>query len=499
MNQISLITFLLLGIFFVLCSSEQKSALFLANSRFLAPTQPPVSSINEASLVGSHDLKTEHKHSISPFTLAINIIADLCPHGMLPLAYGFAQGGPSGIIPALLLITLFGSMSAYTMTAFAKLGYETGSSTISEIWAKLISPKTAWIVDASIFALCYGCCVFYSAFIGDIFGALAVTLNLKGIFAIRSNILLAISLFILLPLCLQDDLSSLQFSSFLGAFGVIFTTAFHVIRLLDHSYVPGSPMLEHIASRLRPSFPASGAFNLWNTNFGTLMLANLFCVAFLAHYNSINYFQELNSTLQTYQKTVAIGFGISTIVFATMMLVGYRLFGQSALPLILNNFPNKQDELAILARLATGVAITFAYPLMFAGLKSALISLIDRFRRISEPTRNGAVKNTSDPNKVLKTSLLLVSLGTIAAIASKCGEEDVSVVLGLVGSITGCFVAYILPGLLNLTHMRARNRVGLSNNRIEGIVNHILIILGVVFGIFGVYVTLLPSEHQHHI
>ena len=31
------------------------------------------------------------------------MIADLTPHGMLPLAFGLAQGGPSGLVPALLI------------------------------------------------------------------------------------------------------------------------------------------------------------------------------------------------------------------------------------------------------------------------------------------------------------------------------------------------------------------------------------------------------------
>ena len=33
-----------------------------------------------------------HSHKMSIKTLIINIVADLCPHGMLPLAFGFAQG-----------------------------------------------------------------------------------------------------------------------------------------------------------------------------------------------------------------------------------------------------------------------------------------------------------------------------------------------------------------------------------------------------------------------
>ena len=48
--------------------------------------------------------KIDHNHhSMSMTSLIINIIADLCPHGMLPLAYGISRG-PTGIVPALVML-----------------------------------------------------------------------------------------------------------------------------------------------------------------------------------------------------------------------------------------------------------------------------------------------------------------------------------------------------------------------------------------------------------
>lgn len=37
---------------------------------------------------------------------------------------------------------------------------------MGEIWSRLIGEKSKWIADFSLMALCFGCCVFYSAFIG---------------------------------------------------------------------------------------------------------------------------------------------------------------------------------------------------------------------------------------------------------------------------------------------------------------------------------------------
>ena len=49
-------------------------------------------------------------------------------------------------------------------------------------------------------------------------------------------------------------------------------------------------------------------------------------------------------------------------------------------------------------------------------------------------------------SKETKQAAIVAALSLITAIAFKCGEEDVSVVLGIVGSVLGCGVAYVLPG-----------------------------------------------------
>lgn len=458
----------------------------------------------EIDIIANKASAYAHKeHSISFLALVVNVVADLCPHGMLPLAYGFAKGGPTGIVPAIILVLLFGSMSAYSMTAFSSLSTATGSDTIADIWGRLISPKSQYIVDLAIFALCYGCCVFYSAFVGDIFGALAKAFGFQGIFATRANVLLGITSTFLLPLCLQQDLSALQVSSLLGVFGIFYTLGFHVLRLFDGSYASGAALLEHIVPKLRPHFP-NVPFTLLKINKGTLTLANMLCVAFLAHYNSINYFKELNKGQAKYVAAIATGFGISTCVFITMMLVGYKIFGTSALPLILNNFPKTADPLASGARLATGVAITFAYPLMFAGLKSAMFSLMDGKPAVTNATPvvkgkvPAAVVTSKKSSELTKNMAIVAVVASITSIAVKCGEEDVSVVLGIVGSVLGCFVAYVLPGWLQLTHFRQRNRAGLKNNKLEVIVNHALVAIGAIFGVLGVWVTLEEAAAGGH-
>jgi amino acid permease len=281
-----------------------------------ATKSDPTRSVHEI-VANAKSTEVAHKgHKMSLTTLIINIVADLCPHGMLPLAYGIAQGGPTGIIPAVSLVAIFGSMSAYTMTIFARLADETRSNSIAELWEKLISSKTRWLADVAVFSLCFGCCVFYSAFVGDIFGALTAAAGITGTIGKRTTVLGAISAIFLLPLCLLEDISSLQFSSVLGVVGIMFTVAFHVIRVSDGSYIPKLGKFSQLLSaKMQPQWP-SPKFTLWSVNKGTLVLVNMLCVAFLAHYNAINYYKELDgATEKKYKVAITAGFGTALTVF----------------------------------------------------------------------------------------------------------------------------------------------------------------------------------------
>lgn len=188
-----------------------------------------------------------------------------------------------------------------------------------------------------------------------------------------------------------------------------------------------------------------------------------------------------------------------------MMFIGYTIFGSTAQPLLLNNFHRTEDVLATAARFATGLAITFAYPLMFAGLKSSMYSLIDSATAPKTPAPlplvNGrrqakVVAPVRADNKMLKTGCVVAVLSIITSIAFQCGEEDVSLVLGIVGSVLGCGVAYVLPGALSLKHMRVRKAFGQKNASSDVVLAHVLVAMGLFFGALGVWITLSTPAHH---
>ena len=233
-------------------------------------------------------VKKKHAY-ITPRELTQIMVADLAPHGMLPLAWAATRGAGTGVVPALALLAVFASSSAYTLYLAAQLA-EAGrearraAPALSELWrgAKLPFPKA---VDAMVALLCGGCCVFYAAFAADLFYALAKRL---GLGTSREMVLGVLTCIPLAPLCLGDDLSVLKYSSLAGLLGIAYTA----------SFIGKNGATTDVAP-----IPAT------QTCSGTLVLANTLVVAFLCHYNAVQYYRELSPRRRTPDKFRRAVFG----------------------------------------------------------------------------------------------------------------------------------------------------------------------------------------------
>ena len=124
---------------------------------------------------------------------------------------------------------------------------------------------------------------------------------------------------------------------------------------------------------------------------------------------------------------VVRGAALTALVFAATLFGGARAFGSNALPNVLNNY--EADSLgATVARLGTGVAILSGFPLMFAGLKAALDGCF-KLRGPARPATHGAL------------------LAAIASVAATSSEDDIGLIIELLGSTLGVAAAYVVPGL----------------------------------------------------
>jgi len=159
----------------------------------------------------------------------------------------------------------------------------------------------------------------------------------------------------------------------------MYTVCFVLYRAVTKSYVPGGHyhdlMLElgkpHLIAQALPPTP------MFKVSKGTLNLMNMACVAFACHYNGVKYFVELKSrSVAKFSHIMMASFSSVFVIFVSMMFGGACTFGGASQPLILNNYHPTADVGASVARALTGCAIISGYPLMFAGLKSAMFELL---------------------------------------------------------------------------------------------------------------------------
>jgi sodium-coupled neutral amino acid transporter 11 len=167
---------------------------------------------------------------------------------------------------------------------------------LSAVWERIVphGSTTKYIPDLGCVCLTVGCLLFYSAFIGDIFGSLisGVT-RIPSMYRKRWSVLLLLHAIPILPLCLIKDLSALKYSSMTGLVGIVYTIVFVAVRLWDGSYALGGKFHTLMPTKFQPAgqieFPSSSSTKsllgyvsdlpLFHGSKGLLILMNMCCVA----------------------------------------------------------------------------------------------------------------------------------------------------------------------------------------------------------------------------
>jgi amino acid permease len=414
-----------------------------------------------------------------------------------------AAAGGTGPVLATIILFVFGLLSWYSLVSFAraaevvlvKAGEEEAGESLSAVWERTLpnGKLTTYIPDLGCVCLTIGCLLFYSSFIGDLFGSLVSGLTgLPDILRKRWTVLLLLHAVPILPLCLKRDLSALKYSSMTGLLGIVYTVFFVGKRLVDGSYAAGGQFHDLMPAKFQPaaslSFPSKqggGIFGYltdippFHSGKGLLTLMNMCCVAYACHYNAVKYYMELKErTVPAYQGVMAAGIGGTALVFWCMMMLGYATFGSHSQTLLLNNYHGSKDLMATAARALTGVAIISGYALMFAGLK------LDR----------PGVKDVR--SKQDKISAVLVAM--IAITACFVTEHELATVIGIVGSVFGSVVIYMFPAFVNnsLLAMKDKNGNAVAKPFFAGEVlfNKMMVVFGAVFAVLGTWISLAGSD-----
>ncbi|KAJ1440206.1 transmembrane amino acid transporter protein-domain-containing protein, partial [Ochromonadaceae sp. CCMP2298] len=315
-------------------------------------------------------------------------------------------------------------------------------------------------------------CLAYSIIIGDTFTSIFVSSGLSPALATRSNVIIALSSTVLLPLCSLKNLDALKYTSILGLLGTLYTAAFMVIRYLDGSYVEGGQFFGAVSEALRPSFDA-------RTTPGVRLC--LF-TAYVAHYNAPKFFSELKEkTMTNYNKIVTMGFGASIALYFVVMWVGFLQFGGHCSGFILNNYATA-DKLATAARVAIGTGILCGYPLTFSALRDGVLDL-------------ARVKKADQRGVLIPVTVVLLALLTVGALLL----DNVGKVVSFSGALIGSLLIYIIPATMNIFNIRRAATTSTSTSGVtytpaqkaELLLNVLIALSGITVAVFGVAINLM--------
>lgn len=237
------------------------------------------------------------------FTSSINLLKNCVGAGVFSLnsRVSAITVDPSHFKFVVMLIFGMALWAVYNFYIVGETCRLTKSSTFGEAWSKTVSANSRWIVQFVITAAPIVSCVANTIVLSDV---LKLILQVVGapswIYTSRPYIVLVLCTFILFPICIVKDLSTLKSVSVVGIVGQLTAMIALAIRLLDGSYKLGGKYYE----TANIGHQAIAAANAATSSSGTVIepfalskwfiLASLLSYCFVTHYN-VSIFSSLFS------------------------------------------------------------------------------------------------------------------------------------------------------------------------------------------------------------
>eukprot|EP00964_Phaeocystis_antarctica_P039596 scaffold22648_cov59-Phaeocystis_antarctica.AAC.1 len=216
----------------------------------LSRSAPLVAAATESESTGS---------SVASST--VNLVKAIVGSGVLSLPVGIAAFSSSrkALIPALVMLSVIGTLSAYCFAMVGRVCVATGTNTWGAAWKETVGEKSAWIPSSFVAILCASASLQYTMVIGDSFAPIFAQAGLPKLIASRSGAIALVTALCTLPLSLLPNLEMLKYTSFLGIGGLLYTAAFMAGRV--GAYKPGlaNGFHEAVPAALRPKFTDGAA------------------------------------------------------------------------------------------------------------------------------------------------------------------------------------------------------------------------------------------------
>jgi amino acid permease len=349
------------------------------------------------------------------------------------------------VIPAIFFVALLGTLSAYTFGLYGRVVHATQAKSLGELWEKLQSKSSAWVVSLANLTFCFGAALSASIFLGDVFPSLAQAAGLSGLGTSRSLWIVIVALTTLLPICSLKSLAALAPLSLLGIFGTLLTVGFvgwrcPTLNAASPYSAVGGPLLASLATHQLPHF---NTFSKAAGHPASLIFGGMAASAFVGHFSAPDFYHSVrrkdasaNKALDDFLKVTVGAFPVVILVNCLVLVFGFLTFGGNSSGFILNNYSNL-DPFASLCRLLMAICVIGGYPFLVGGCKSEVVGLL-KSKTNQEPSEK--TKRT-----ITRTLVALLAGGTLLL-------KDAGFVIGFNGSVMGSAILFIFPSLLFLSH-----------------------------------------------
>jgi amino acid permease len=352
-----------------------------------------------------------------------NLLNTIIGGGILSLPFAFRS---AGFFTGAVLVLGMGGMSFYGNVVLIGALRQRPVKSYEELAYEALG-RGGWVAfNMANFLNCYGACLSYIIVIGDI---VPLVLHELGIAAgvdearLRSVTLVAVTLFIILPLSAKRSISALKYASGLA---IVIYLAF--VGVLIGLFVfrgsgsgGGDP---HIAM-------------IKGDAAGLLRAVPICAFAFTCQMSLFPIYQETREPTESRMNAMsALAFGIAILIYLTAGALGYALFGEGVHGDVLTDLSAVDSVIVRLARLAFGLSVCLTYPVLSFSARRSLDQLVFK----------SSVAGNAPPRRLFTETLVLVGSTLVLGLLL----QRVEVVFGFVGACASTSLSFLLPAAIHI-------------------------------------------------
>ncbi|PWN48017.1 hypothetical protein IE53DRAFT_217825 [Violaceomyces palustris] len=425
---------------------------------------------------------TEPEGKASLLSSISNLTNTIIGTGMLATPGAFKY---TGLLLGMFLICFCGFTASFGLYLLTRCAAKVGGRKNSFFTlASQTIPAGAWWFDLAIALKCYGVSISYLIISGQLmpqviisfFKALHKDLHEIPPILLDRSFWILVLMTMLIPLCFLRKLDSLRHTSYLSLLAVFYL----VIIVVHYSF----------SEEARGSLPPSGEIHWITFSYHTISIFPVFVFAFTCAQNMLPVYNELyRNDEERVNTAIFSSIGTGGVVYQIVGVLGYLAFGSNVGDNIIAMYPST-SLFVCFGRVSIIVLTIFSYPLQVHPCRASLDKVLSgssRRRGIAEASsaallaesevsrpytdtddepigqqangrsENGfrgtrlvsmARRNSLDGEIPLwKWCLMTAGILSTTFVISLL-VDDLSIILGFVGSLGSTTISFILPGIL---------------------------------------------------